>query len=99
MNIYSFSVREKVRKMPYFDQTGPQWMGPMSGRGMGWCGARMGWGRGNGRGWGRGLGRYFGWNQPQTKEEKLKALADYKEALSEELEEVRKEEEMLRQQA
>jgi hypothetical protein len=97
MNIYSFSVREKVRKMPYFDQTGPQRMGPMSGRGMGWCGPRMGWGRG--RGWGRGLGRYFGCNQPQTKEEKLKALAEYQEALSEELDEVRKEEEKVRQEA
>lgn len=97
MNIYSFSVREKVREMPYFDQTGPQGMGPMTGRGMGWCGPMMGWGRG--RGWGRGLGRYFGWNQPQTKDEKLKALADYQEALSEELDEVRKEEEKLRQEA
>jgi hypothetical protein len=49
----------------------------------------MGW-RHCGRG--RGLGRYFGWNQPQTKEEKLKALSDYKKALEEELEDVKKEE-------
>ena len=39
-------------------------MGPMTGRGMGYCnpaGARAGWfGRGLGRGWGRGRGRGFG---------------------------------------
>ena len=40
------------------------------------------------------MGRYFGcWNFPQTKEDKVKALADYKKALQEELEDVQKEEE------
>ncbi|MFC1625891.1 DUF5320 domain-containing protein [Patescibacteria group bacterium] len=75
--------------MPNFDKTGPQGMGPATGRGFGPCGFGMG-GRGFGRG--RGLGRYFGWGQPQTKEEKLKALSDYKKALKEELEDVEKEE-------
>jgi hypothetical protein len=77
--------------MPRFDGTGPMGMGPGTGRGFGPCGFGMGFGRG--RGYGRGLGRYFGWSQPQTKEEKAKALADYKKALEEELEDVKKEEE------
>ena len=75
--------------MPKFDGTGPQGMGSMSGRGFGPCGFGMGW-KHCGRG--RGLGRYFGWNQPQTKEGKLKSLSDYKKALEEELEDVKKEE-------
>ncbi len=80
--------------MPAFDQTGPRGQGPLTGRGMGPCGQgyRMGrFGRGM-SGFGRGLGRYFGWNAPQTKEEKLEALKDYKQALKEELEDVEKEE-------
>ncbi len=78
--------------MPKFDGTGPRGQGPMTGRGFGPCGKGLGMGLGGGRGYGRGLGRYFGWNQPQTKEEKLKALADYKKALEEELEDIKKEE-------
>ncbi len=62
--------------MPGFDGTGPLGMGPMSGRGLGFCnpyGRRFVW-RNNpwgfrgfgfrgrfGRGFGRGLGRGFGW--------------------------------------
>ena len=76
--------------MPNFDGTGPQGMGPRTGRGFGPCGFGIG-GKHFGRG--RGLGRYFDWNQPQTKEDKLKALSDYKRALEEELEDVKKEEE------
>ena len=75
--------------MPRFDGTGPRGMGPGTGRGFGPCGFGMGWGRFDR---GRGLGRYFGWNQPQTKEEKLQALSDYKKALEEELEDIKKEE-------
>ncbi len=76
--------------MPNFDQTGPQGQGPKTGQGLGLCGGgrRMGFGRGCG--FGRGLGRYFGWNTPQTKEEKVKAMQDYKKALEEELEETQK---------
>jgi len=77
--------------MPWFDGTGPQGMGPMTGRGFGPCGFGMGWRH---HGHPRGLGRYFGWNAPQTKEEKLKALVDYKKALEEELDDVKKEEEL-----
>ena len=60
--------------MPGGDRTGPAGMGPMTGRGAGFCagypvpgyanpvggrGYGMGWGRG--RGMGRGRGRGFGW--------------------------------------
>jgi hypothetical protein len=57
--------------MPAGDRTGPMGMGPMTGRGLGYCagypapgymhpapGRGMGWGRGWGRG--RGLGRGWG---------------------------------------
>jgi len=56
--------------MPYGDRTGPRGMGPMTGRGLGFCagydvpgyiqggyGPRMG----GGFGWGRGYGRGRGW--------------------------------------
>ena len=77
--------------MPGFDKTGPMGAGPMTGRGFGPCGLGLGWRRRFGAG--RGMGRYFAcWNFPQTKEDKLKALADYKKALQEELEDVEKEE-------
>ena len=80
--------------MPAFDKTGPQGQGPMTGRGMGPCGngrgMRMGMGFGRGRGCGRGLGRYFGWNAPETKEEKIADMEAYKKALNEELEDVEK---------
>ncbi len=54
--------------MPWGDGTGPRGFGPMTGRGMGYCGGygRPGYsnpGYGYGRGWGRGrgMGRGFGW--------------------------------------
>jgi len=82
--------------MPALDKTGPQGQGSMTGRGLGSCGKgrgmgmRMGFGRCCGHG--RGLGRYFGWNAPLTKEEQKKDLNEYKKALEEELEDVKKEE-------
>ena len=75
--------------MPKFDGTGPRGMGPGTGRGFGPCGFRMGLGSSNRN---RGLGRYCGYSEPQTKEEKAKALVDYKKALEEELEDVKKQE-------
>ncbi|MDH7476256.1 MAG: DUF5320 domain-containing protein [Microgenomates group bacterium] len=79
--------------MPNMDKTGPQGQGPMTGRGLGRCGIgferRMGYyfrGR-----YGRGLGRCYGWNEPETAEEKRKDLEDYQKALQEELEDVEKE--------
>jgi len=63
--------------MPFGDRTGPQGLGPMTGRGAGYCGGyplpgyaspapgrglgRGGRGQGWGRGFGRGRGRGFGW--------------------------------------
>jgi len=80
--------------MPRFDSTGPLGMGPITGRGFGPCGLGLGWRRRFGAG--RGLGRYFGsWLWPQTNEDQLKALTEYKKALEEELEDVKKEEEEL----
>ena len=83
--------------MPAFDKTGPQGQGPKTGRSMGSCctgrergvGMRTGFG-GRCRGYGRGLGRYFGWNEPQTNEDKQEDLEAYKKALQEELEETEK---------
>lgn len=56
--------------MPFGDGTGPAGMGPMTGRGAGYC-AGYGMpgymnptsGRGFGRGWGRGRGRGRGWGR------------------------------------
>jgi hypothetical protein len=77
--------------MPGFDRTGPMGMGPRTGRGFGPCGLGLGWRRRFGAG--RGMGRYFGsWTWPQTKEDQAKALKEYKKALQEELEDVKKEE-------
>jgi hypothetical protein len=82
--------------MPNRDKTGPAGAGPSTGRGLGPCGQGARRGFGCGRGFGRGLGRFFGWNQPQTEEEKRQALVDYRKALEEELEDVKKEEEQLK---
>ena len=56
--------------MPFGDGTGPNGLGPMTGRGLGYCAGYStpgymkspgrGWGLGFGRGWGRGWGRGFG---------------------------------------
>jgi hypothetical protein len=58
--------------MPRGDRTGPMGIGPMTGRGAGYCAGYPvpGYanplvpgrgGRGGGRGWGRGMGRGWGW--------------------------------------
>lgn len=82
--------------MPNRDKTGPMGQGPLTGRGFGPCGSGLGRGFGGGRGFGRGLGRFFGWNQPQTEAEQKQALVDYRKALEEELEDVKKEEDSLK---
>jgi hypothetical protein len=74
--------------MPAYDQTGPQGMGSLTGKGFGPCDRGMGYGRR--MGCGRGLGRYFAWSTPQTKEEKMKDTESYLDALKEELEDVQK---------
>lgn len=77
--------------MPRFDGTGPMGAGPGTGRGLGPCGYGLGWRSWRRSGFNRGLCRYFGWNKPQTRDEEVKALNDYKEALEEELGDVEKE--------
>jgi len=82
--------------MANFDGTGPRGMGPMTGRGMGPCsgfGFGMGW---RNRGVRRGLGRFYSNNVwPAAKEDQLKMIQDYRKALEEELEDLKKEEENL----
>lgn len=79
--------------MPGFDGTGPVGFGVGTGRGFGPCGLGMGWRKRFG--FGRGLGRYFNWNWPQSNDDKLKSIREYKQALKEELEDVEKEEQNL----
>lgn len=80
--------------MPMRDGTGPMGMGPMTGRGCGSCGWGLGW-RGRQAG-GRGLGRYYGiCDIPQSKDDRKKALAEYRDALEEELEDIQAEEKKL----
>jgi Family of unknown function (DUF5320) len=72
--------------MPGFDGTGPMGMGPMTGRGMGFCG----FGLGRKFGMRRGFGRFgMGWMQPANKDEELKAMQDYLKTLEEEIEDVK----------
>jgi len=68
--------------MPNRDKTGPMDQGPLTGRGFGPCGGGMRRGFGCGRGFGRGLGF------------SKQSLADYRKALEEELEAVKKQEEL-----
>lgn len=78
--------------MPRLDKTGPKGQGPMTGRGVGSCGRMCGMGMCFGRcqGYSRGLGKYFGWNNPQTKDEKIEDLKDYIKSLQEEKEDAEK---------
>lgn len=73
--------------MPRRDATGPQGMGPLTGRGMGSCKgearlAGYGYGRGNGRGNGRGFnqrsgkGLGFGYRNYQPTKDDLKLEKD-----------------------
>ena len=78
--------------MPRFDGTGPFSAGPMTGRGMGNCGAGVGL---RGRcGFRRGMG-FDRWNLLQTAKDQKESLADYRKALETELEYVKREEEEL----
>jgi hypothetical protein len=72
--------------MPRFDKTGPQGLGPRTGRGFGWCPPAYGFGRGFGRGW---AWPSFGWPfyQPTKKEEK-EMLSEEMKVLREEIKEI-----------
>ena len=76
--------------MPRFDGTGPLGEGSATGGGFCNCIPGLRWERG--RRAGRGLGRYFYGSRSLTKKEREEALAEYKKALEEELEDVKKEE-------
>jgi len=91
--MYSLLMKGGGQYMPKFDRTGPEGKGPMTGRGMGKCGQGMGRRMGHccGGHHGRGLGRYYGWNEPQTDEEKRSDPENYKKALQEEMEDTEKE--------
>lgn len=95
--------------MPGFDGTGPRGQGPMTGGGFGRCsgtgyGMRPRFGRGGrwGRGWGTGQGR-FAWGgytpnapmQPMDETSDKALLDDRITALSQELEQLRKQRETL----
>lgn len=78
--------------MPKHDRSGPFGTGSGTGRGFGPC---FGFGPAHLHHHPRGLGKYFRWGWPEDKESQKKVLADYKKALEEELEDVKKEEEEL----
>ena len=68
--------------MPGQDRTGPQGLGPLTGRGFGPCGCRMQRGFGGGFGRGRGFG-FFGYGNSITL-----TKADEKKILEAELKEI-----------
>ena len=70
--------------MPNRDKTGPMGQGPSTGRGLGPCGGGVRRGFGCGRGFGRGLGF------------SKQSLTDYRKALEEELQDVKKQESNLK---
>ncbi len=81
--------------MPYFDRTGPDGRGPLTGRGFGYCSGRpfrRGYARGRNRSFGRGFGfrRDFPdfcempFERPLTKTEEKKILEEELKDLDEE---------------
>lgn len=81
--------------MPGFDGTGPNGLGPMTGRGMGNCEQARGCGRGQGlgRGLGRGRGGFCHFAdsaESVSPQERIKALKAYKEKLEVEIEALEK---------
>ena len=92
--------------MPRGDRTGPQGMGPMTGRAMGQCAGNnasgnvngpatggFGRGRGLGRGFGRGFGRGAAYGYPQqsmTAGQELEMLRNQANILQQEMNAVQK---------
>jgi len=80
--------------MPLRDGTGPNGMGPRTGRGMGPCGRGMGYGMGRGFAMGRGLGYgmcgcpWCGF-VPSEQDEKA-MLEEEKKAIEDRLEQLKK---------
>ena len=74
--------------MPRGNQTGPMGMGPMTGRGMGFCGG----GLGKGRGYGRAMcGWFYQKYQVMPKNEKKDLLKSEIEDLKQEIQMVEEE--------
>ncbi len=71
--------------MPRRNGTGPMGYGPMTGRGMGYCGSGAGAGYGYGMGRGFGLGRSFGYGNAFAAPASSTLLAERKRILEEEL--------------
>jgi hypothetical protein len=95
--------------MARLDGTGPRGQGPMTGRGMGYCGngasrgLGMGYGRGAGRGFGRGqclgLGQGLGLGRTFiSPKNNIQVLEDEEKALEEELVIIKAEKEALKNQ-
>ena len=79
--------------MPAFDRTGPLGYGPRTGRGLGPCGAGLGYGRGYGRGYDRGwrvypADPYPSYNQPLSKEQEKGYLENEKKGLEDDLKDI-----------
>lgn len=83
--------------MPRQDGTGPQGLGPRTGRGLGPCGAGAGFARGAGfgRGMGRGMGfgRGFRYGYPSLQGNANLSEKDEKKILEAELKEIEAEKE------
>lgn len=68
--------------MPGYDRTGPWGRGPLTGRGLGPCR--------RGLGWRRGFGRDYGFRvRPLTKEEEKEILKAEKEALEQDIADIK----------
>ena len=86
--------------MPRGNRTGPNGMGPMTGRALGYCagneapGYARAPGAGRGMAWGGGRGRGMAWNRPEAPrapENRKALLADEMAALEEHMEFLKRE--------
>ena len=74
--------------MPGFDGTGPNWMGPMTGGGRGFCGPRSAGAMWRPHGARRGAGYGYGYRPAPTREQELEFLKDETRALRRTLEDL-----------
>jgi len=72
--------------MPRLDGTGPQGMGPRTGRGMGYCATGYGYGSGCPMGYGRRLSRK---SEREILEDELQAIEEEKEEIISRLDELK----------
>ena len=78
--------------MPGFDGTGPQGLGPLTGRGLGPCGRGYAFRRGAGRWGGRRFFNWWPWRRittPLTKEEEIAALEQELQEIQQRLKELK----------